>query len=61
MTLEEIFIAPLQYEFMREAIFAAILAGLTSGVVGAFVVVRGMSLYLWHRRIGIAYFEQYRQ
>ncbi|MDZ4672431.1 MAG: metal ABC transporter permease [Phototrophicales bacterium] len=45
MTLEEIFIAPLQYEFMREAIFAAILAGLTSGVVGAFVVVRGMSFF----------------
>jgi manganese/iron transport system permease protein len=45
MTVEEIFIAPLQYEFMREAIFAAIMAGLTSGVVGAFVVVRGMSFF----------------
>ncbi len=45
MTLEEIFITPLQYGFMRDAIFAAILAGLTSGVVGAFVVVRGMSFF----------------
>jgi ABC-type Mn2+/Zn2+ transport system permease subunit len=45
MTLEEIFIAPLQYNYMREAIFAAIMAGLTSGVIGAFVVVRGMSFF----------------
>ncbi|HRF93850.1 MAG TPA: metal ABC transporter permease, partial [Aggregatilineales bacterium] len=45
MTLEEILIAPLQYNYMREAIFAAIMAGLTSGVIGAFVVVRGMSFF----------------
>lgn len=45
MTLEEFLIAPLQYNYMREAIFAAIMAGLTSGAIGAFVVVRGMSFF----------------
>jgi manganese/iron transport system permease protein len=36
-------LAPLQFEFMQRALLAVILVGITSGVMGAFVVTRGMS------------------
>jgi manganese/iron transport system permease protein len=36
-------ITPLQFEFMQRALLAVILVGITSGVMGAFVVTRGMS------------------
>lgn len=35
--------APLQYPFMQRAILAAVLIGVVSGVVGAYVVTRGMA------------------
>jgi ABC-type Mn2+/Zn2+ transport system permease subunit len=37
------FLEPLQSGFMQRAIIAAILIGMTSGVIGAYVVTRGMS------------------
>ncbi|GAB4331546.1 MAG: metal ABC transporter permease [Phototrophicales bacterium] len=45
MSLQEIFLDPLSREFMQRAIIAALLVGAISGVVGAFVVVRGMSFF----------------
>ena len=41
--INEIFLDPLQYQFMERALIAAVLVGLISGVTGTFVVVRGMS------------------
>lgn len=41
--MPEFFFEPLQYAFMQRAILAALLIGITSGVVGAYVVTRGMS------------------
>lgn len=43
MSLQELFLDPLQFQFMERALTAAVLVGLISGVVGTFVVVRGMS------------------
>lgn len=43
--MKEFFIDPLQFAFMERALMAAILVGLTSGLVGSFVVVRGMSFF----------------
>jgi ABC-type Mn2+/Zn2+ transport system permease subunit len=45
MTLQELFIDPLTYDFMERALFAALLVGAISGVIGCFVVVRGMSFF----------------
>lgn len=45
MDLYEIFIQPMTYTFMRNALLAAVLVGVTSGVIGCFVVVRGMSFF----------------
>jgi manganese/iron transport system permease protein len=42
-TLFDWLLAPLQFEFMQRALLAVILVGITSGVMGAFVVTRGMS------------------
>lgn len=39
----EFLFEPLQFAFMQRAILAALLIGMTSGVVGAYVVTRGMS------------------
>ena len=41
--VNEIFLDPLQYQFMERALIAAVLVGLISGVTGTFVVVRGMT------------------
>jgi len=43
MDFTSIFLDPLQYQFMERALIAALLVGAISGVVGSFVVVRGMS------------------
>ena len=45
MDLYEFFIQPMTYTFMRNAMIAAVLVGITSGVIGSFVVVRGMSFF----------------
>ncbi len=34
---------PLAYQFMQRAMLSALIVGLLSGVIGSFVVVRGMS------------------
>ncbi len=41
--LRDLLLDPLQYTFMQRALLAAILTGITSGVMGAYVVTRGMS------------------
>lgn len=41
--LQHYLLEPLQFEFMQRAILATILIGITSGVMGAYVVTRGMS------------------
>jgi ABC-type Mn2+/Zn2+ transport system permease subunit len=43
MNWQEFLLDPLQYSFMERAFLAALLVGAISGVVGSFVVVRGMS------------------
>ena len=45
MNLQEIFLDPLNYQFMERALLAALLVGSISGIVGSFVVVRGMSFF----------------
>lgn len=45
MNLNELFLDPLQFQFMERALIAAILVGGISGMVGAFVVLRGMSFF----------------
>jgi len=45
MTFTELFLDPLQFQFMERALTAAILVGGISGFVGAFVVVRGMAFF----------------
>lgn len=41
----EWFIDPLKFQFMERALMAALMVGAISGVVGTFVVVRGMSFF----------------
>lgn len=41
--IQEYLIAPLSYPFMQRATVAVILIGLVSGVIGAYVVTRGMA------------------
>jgi len=41
--IQRILIDPIQYEFMQRAIVAIVLIGTVSGVMGAFVVTRGMA------------------
>jgi manganese/iron transport system permease protein len=43
MTLEQFILTPLQQEFMQRALLASILIAGISGVVGAYVVTRGMA------------------
>lgn len=45
MDLYQLLVQPLTYEFMQRAMLAALLIGAISGVVGCFVVVRGMSFF----------------
>lgn len=45
MTLYEFFVEPMTYQFMQRALMAAVLVGIISGVIGSFIVVRGMSLF----------------
>lgn len=46
MNFSEIFLDPItQYEFMERALIAAVLVGAISGIIGTFVVVRGMSFF----------------
>lgn len=39
------FFAPLQYEFMQHALIAVVMVGVISGVIGCYVVIRGMSFF----------------
>lgn len=41
--LQQLLLDPLQFPFMQRAMLAVILIGMVSGVMGAFVVTRGMS------------------
>lgn len=36
---------PLQYEFMQRALVAVVMVGIISGVIGCYVVIRGMSFF----------------
>jgi manganese/iron transport system permease protein len=46
MDLQEIFLDPItKYQFMERALLAVLMVGSISGVVGSFVVVRGMSFF----------------
>ncbi len=45
MNLSELLVQPLSYEFMQRALVAVLLIGAISGVIGCFVVVRGMSFF----------------
>lgn len=45
MDLYQLLIQPLSYEFMQRAMLAALMIGAISGVIGCFVVVRGMSFF----------------
>lgn len=45
MTIYEFLVEPMTYQFMQRALVAAVLVGISSGVIGSFVVVRGMSLF----------------
>jgi ABC-type Mn2+/Zn2+ transport system permease subunit/Mn-dependent DtxR family transcriptional regulator len=40
----EIFLEPLQYEFMQRAVVASVIVGITCGLIGAFIMLRKMSL-----------------
>lgn len=42
--LSKIFIEPLQYEFMQRAVIESVIIGITCGLVGAFIMLRRMSL-----------------
>ncbi|MEO8610522.1 MAG: metal ABC transporter permease [Chloroflexota bacterium] len=43
MTIQQLLLDPLQPEFMQRALMAVIMIGAISGVVGAYVVTRGMA------------------
>ena len=45
MDLYQLLVQPLTYEFMQRALIASLLIGGISGVVGCFIVVRGMSFF----------------
>lgn len=42
--LDQIFIAPLRYEFMQRALLAALLVGIISAIVGCYIIVRRLAL-----------------
>lgn len=41
--LQQLLLDPLRFEFMQRALLAAVIIGLVSGVMGAYVVTRGMA------------------
>jgi manganese/iron transport system permease protein/iron/zinc/copper transport system permease protein len=43
----EFLLEPLEYEFFRRALLAALLVGASGGMIGVYVVLRGMS-YVGH-------------
>jgi ABC-type Mn2+/Zn2+ transport system permease subunit/Mn-dependent DtxR family transcriptional regulator len=43
-TILKIFVEPLQYEFMQRAVVESVFIGVTCGLVGAFIMLRRMSL-----------------
>lgn len=43
--LIEIFVTPMTYQFMQRALIAALMVGAISGIVGTYVVIRGMSFF----------------
>lgn len=43
MNAREVLLDPLKYQFMERAMQASVLVGLVSGIIGCFVVVRGMA------------------
>lgn len=43
MTIQELLIDPLQFQFMQRALLAILFIGIVSGVMGTYVVTRGMS------------------
>lgn len=43
--VNELLLQPFGYAFMQRALIAVILIGVTSGVIGCYVVIRGMSFY----------------
>ena len=45
MDLQALILDPLAYQFMERAMIAVILVGAISGMVGCFIVVRGMSFF----------------
>ena len=45
MTIYELLIEPATHDFMQRAIFAAMLVGVVNGIIGCFVVVRGMAFF----------------
>src|SRR3989304_4486451 len=45
MTIQQLLLDPLQYEFMQRALIAAVLIGTVSGVMGVYVVTRGMAFF----------------
>lgn len=45
LSAKEALIDPLQYQFMERAMQASILVGAVSGLIGCFIVVRGMSFF----------------
>jgi len=45
MSIYDLFIEPATHEFIQRAMIAAILVGTISGLVGSYVVVRGMSFF----------------
>lgn len=45
MDFSQLLLQPLTYEFMQRALIAALLIGAISGVIGCFIIVRGMSFF----------------
>ena len=43
----EFLLEPLEYEFFRKALIAAFVTGISNGLIGVYVVLRGMS-YVGH-------------
>lgn len=43
--LLELLVTPMSYQFMQRALIAALMVGAISGVVGTYVVIRGMSFF----------------
>ena len=45
--LLELLLEPMRYEFFRNALLAAVMVGVLSGVMGVYIVLRGLS-YIGH-------------